>query len=128
MKKKLIALSGVALMPFLALAQTTTGGSVANCSSYVGQTNLNSLLCKFSELLNAAIPVLIALGVIYFIWGVVTYFIASDEEAKSAGRNRIFLGIIGLVVIVGMWGLVRIVANTFGLNNTSTINLPTVQY
>jgi ABC-type thiamin/hydroxymethylpyrimidine transport system permease subunit len=69
---------------------------------------------------------LIALAVVYFVWGVVTYVISSDEEAKKAGRDRIIFGIIGLAVIIGMWGLVNLLANTFSLNNSGTENLPTV--
>jgi len=81
-----------------------------------------------SELLNAVIPVLIALGVIYFVWGVITYVISSDEEAKTSGRNRIIYGIIGLAVIIGLWGLVNILKNTFGLGNIENITYPTVPY
>jgi len=43
--------------------------------------------------------------------------IGQDEEAKKKGRDKIIYGIIGLVVIVGMWGLVHIVMSTFNLNN-----------
>jgi hypothetical protein len=77
--------------------------------------------------LNSLIPVLVVLGVLYFIWGVITYVIASDEEAQKSGRNRIIYGIIGLAVIVAMWGLVNILLNTFGINGTpTTVTLPAV--
>jgi hypothetical protein len=104
-----------------------TGGTPTVCGS--GQiTTIQGLLCKFSELLNAVLPVLIVLGVVYFVWGVVSFVISDDEEAKTAGRNRIVFGIIGLAVIIGVWGLVAIVRNTFGLNNVQQINLPTTPY
>ena len=45
------------------------------------------------------------------------YFISSDEEAKKKGRDRIIYGIIGLVVIIAIWGLVGVVRNSFGLNS-----------
>lgn len=35
-------------------------------------------------------------------------------------------GIIGLVVIVAMWGLVGIVTKTFGLNGTTNVTIPTL--
>jgi len=132
MKKKLVILAGSVLgfAPFIALAQPSTGmtgGTPTVCGS--GQiTTIQGLLCKFSELLNAVLPVLIALGVVYFVWGVVSFVISDDEEAKTAGRNRIVFGIIGLAVIIGVWGLVAIVRNTFGLNNVQQINLPTTPY
>lgn len=127
MKKKLIVLSGfvLGLAPVMALAQTT-GGNPTVCGGQI--TTLQGILCKVSEILNAAIPVLIALGVVYFIWGVITYVIASDEEAKTTGRNRMIFGIIGLAVIIGLWGLVNILTNTFGLGNVRNINFPTVPF
>ena len=130
MKKKLIVLSGFVLgmSPLVALAQVT-GANPTSCSAYTGTVaNIQGLLCKFAEIMNAVIPVLIILGVLYFIWGVVTYVIASEEEAKKAGRDRIIFGIIGLAVIIGVWGLVNLLRNTFGLNNTQNITLPTVPY
>jgi len=130
MKKKLIALSGFVLgfAPVIALAANATGG--VSCNTGVVVTDIPSLLCKLSQLLNSVIPVLIALGVVYFVWGVVSYVISDDEEAKKKGRDRIIYGIIGLAVIIAMWGLVGILTNTFGLQNSnnSVINLPTVNY
>ncbi|OGI82223.1 hypothetical protein A3I95_00615 [Candidatus Nomurabacteria bacterium RIFCSPLOWO2_02_FULL_44_12] len=128
MKKKLMVLSGsfLALAPIVALAQvSTSGASTGSCVLGSGGT-LFGILCRLGQILNAVVPVLIALGVVYFVWGVITYVISSDEEAKKAGRDRMVFGIIGLVVIVGLWGLVSILRNTFGLSNTTNIQLPTV--
>ncbi|MFA5791498.1 MAG: pilin [Candidatus Paceibacterota bacterium] len=127
MKKKLIVLSGFALsfVPVVALAQVTGGFSACTSGTI---TTFQGMLCKVSEILGAILPVLIALGVVYFVWGVVQYVISSDEEAKKTGRNRIIYGIIGLAVIIGMWGLVNILKNTFGLGNTENITFPTVPY
>lgn len=128
MKKKLVVLSGfvASLAPVAVFAQVT-GGSPTACNGGA-ITTLQGILCKISELLGAVLPVLIALGVIYFVWGVITYVISSDEEAKKAGRNRIIFGIIGLAVIITVWGLVAILRNTFGLTNVTNINFPTTPY
>ena len=128
MKKNLFVLSGLAfvLTPIVALAQVGISGATSgNCVVGSGGTLLG-LLCRIGQLLNAVVPVLIALGVVYFVWGVIQYVIASDEEAKKSGRNRIIYGIIGLAVIIGLWGLVTLLANTFGLNNNANVVLPTV--
>jgi len=135
MKKKLSILSGfiLGLAPVMALAQITgpTGGlnRCASVGTGVGGTEITNILCKISDLLNFVVPILISLAVIYFIWGVATYVITGDEEAKKAGRDRIIFGIIGLLVIVTVWGLVRIVANTFGISQGSqNIVYPTVPF
>jgi hypothetical protein len=130
MKKKLMVLSGfvLGLAPVAAFAAVSTGGATSTGCMYDSTTqgNLFGLLCRIGQFLNSVVPVLIALAVVYFVWGVVTYVISSDEEAKKTGRDRIIFGIIGLAVIIGMWGLVNLLANTFSLNNSGTENLPTV--
>ena len=84
---------------------------------------LGSLICKLQHLLNSLIPVLIALGVVYLVWGIVQFVIRDSEEAKTKGKNTIIYGIIGLAVITGLWGLVSIVVNTFDLGGVSAPSL-----
>lgn len=128
MKKKLITLSGFVLSfaPLVALAQVT-GGIPTVCTGGT-ITTIQGMLCKTAEILGAVLPILIALGVVYFVWGVITYVIASDEEAKTKGRDRMIFGIIGLAVIIAVWGLVIILRNTFGLGNVQNINFPTTPF
>ena len=75
--------------------------------------DLNFILCKGSEILNALMPFLVALGVVYLVWGVVQSFINDSEEAKKKGKDRIIFGVIGLAVIISIWGLVYILVRTF---------------
>ena len=109
MKKNLLKfipiLSIFGLVPFIAFAQTTSG--------------LSDIISKISAILSSILPLLVSLGVIYFIWGMVQYFIADGEEAKKTGRDRIIYGIIGLAVIVSIWGLVAILNQTFGLGGAN---------
>ncbi|MFZ2150215.1 MAG: hypothetical protein WAV15_03585 [Minisyncoccia bacterium] len=127
MKKKLVILAGLAMMsPLAAFAQVDTSGATSTSCRYGSDGTLFGILCRVGEFLNSIVPVLIALGVVYFVWGVISFVMAGDEEAKTAGRDRIIFGIIGLAVIIGMWGLVNLLRNTFDLNNTTDIELPTV--
>lgn len=129
MKKKLVVLSGFALgsAPLVALAQgLAIGGSSSGCNLAGNNGTLLTILCRVGQILNSVVPVLIALGVVYFVWGVITYMVGGDEEAKKKGRDKIIYGIIGLAVIVAIWGLVNILTNTFGVDNNSQITLPTV--
>jgi membrane-anchored glycerophosphoryl diester phosphodiesterase (GDPDase) len=124
MKKKL--LSGLLVLAFVftfvavpvALAQDssllTTSGS-GGCDYYQNEP-VTRLICKIGLALNQVIPILITLGVVYFIWGVLSYAIAKDEEAKTKGRGAMINGIIALAVIVSIWGLVNIL-KTFALGN-----------
>jgi hypothetical protein len=124
MKKKLIVLSSFALgfAPFVAFAATSScaygGGS--------GNQTLITVICKINEIIGVIVPALIALGVVYFIWGVISYVIGTDEETKASARNKIIYGIIGLAVIIAVWGLVQILTRTFGVDNPTTVVPPVV--
>ncbi len=126
MKKKLgliLAVLALVVLPMAAFAQVSTVGAT---STGCNTQTLGGWLCTIGSLLNKVVPVLIALGVVYFVWGVISFVIADDEEAKTKGKDRIIWGIIGLAVIIGMWGLVAVLRNTFGINNTQIIELPTI--
>ena len=106
--KKFIAFgaSGLALVPMLAFAQ--------NISQISGILNIVQVV------LNTIIPILITLGVIYFIYGVIGYVTAKDEEKKDEARNVMIYGIIGLFVIVSIWGLIRFLGNATGVQTGTT--------
>lgn len=126
MKKKLIVLSSFGLMmlgPVLAFAQNTGGNQNTMCVNIEPGT-FQGIMCLIGGWFNTLVPILIALGVVYFVWGVITYMIGDDEEAKAKGKNRIIYGIIGLVVIVAMWGLVSIVTKSFGLSPDASVYEP----
>jgi len=103
------------LFPIIAFAQTT-------CTA----TGLGGMLCRIQGLLNSIVPILVLLGVVYFVWGVVRFVIADGEEAKTKGKDQIIYGLIGLAIIIGMWGFVNIIVNTFGFS-AGQLNAPTVQ-
>lgn len=88
-------------------------------------SGLENILCIIHRLLNAIVPVLLMLGVVYFVWGVVMYVIADDEEAKKKGKDHVIFGIVGLAIIIGVWGLVNVIVNTFDIGGQQSISVPT---
>lgn len=106
--KRIISLGFVLGAPVVTLAAVTTFGTI-----------LDTLL----NYLSYIIPALITIAVIYFIWGVITFMRASDEEAKKMSRTKIINGIIGLFVIVAFWGIIGIVKNTFMISNNPNDNV-----
>ncbi len=83
-------------------------------------TDIFSLLALLIEILNYIIPFLIAVAVVIFLVGVVKYISAAgDEEKRKSGRETMMWGIVGLFVMVAVWGLVNIIWNTFDLDTTA---------
>lgn len=76
-----------------------------------------------TEIVNPIILLLSALAFVYFIWGVFTFVRnAGDEKARSAGRQAIAYGLIGLVIIFGAYGIMNTAANMFGLSGVQKIS------
>ncbi len=92
----------------------------------IGLTGIGKFICQLQQILNSVIPLLIALGLVYFIWGVVRYVIADGEEAKEKGKDIMLYGVIGFAVIAGLWGLVNILVQTFDLNTAAPTLAPLV--
>lgn len=94
------------------------------------QTTFTTILGTIGGLINQIIPILIAGALAYFIYGVIKFVISSDADDKEAARKVVVQGVIGLFVIVSVWGLVGVVQSTFGIGTGSSLNanqIPGVQ-
>lgn len=106
--KTFLILSSFLLVPAVASAQ-----------------GLENVLGVFSNLINLAIPLVIALAVLGFFWGLMKYiFSQGDDEKKVDGKNMMIWGIIALFVMVSVWGLIRMLQDTFNIQ-TGTPIIPT---
>lgn len=75
---------------------------------------------------NVLVPVLFALAFTVFLYGIAKAYIFSngDPEKVKEGHKLLLWGIIGFVVMISLWGLVNVVANTFGLYGASAPRTP----
>lgn len=93
--------------------------------NFVANAKLGDLFSYISCIIvKSVIPLIFAMAVAMFLWGVVQFVIKDSEEAKDKGRQLMVWGIIGLTVMVGVWGLVGIVGRTFNLNTSVIPVLP----
>lgn len=75
-------------------------------------------LLKVQDAILTPIITLLALGAfVMFMWGVVMFIAnAEDEEKRATGKQHMFWGIIGLVIIFGANAIVSILRATVGAN------------
>lgn len=66
---------------------------------------------------TVVVPIIFAFAFATFVWGVVNYFfLQGDNETKRAeGKQFVFWGILGMVVLFSVWGFVNIVLSTLGI-------------
>jgi len=68
------------------------------------------------SLINMAIPVLAGLAVAIFFWGVVRYiYHEGDPHSKSQDKTIMMWGIIALFVLFSLWGILRLLSDSFGI-------------
>jgi len=68
------------------------------------------LVSYFLSILNLVVPAIFALTLIVFIWGLVKGWIinAGTEAGAEEGKRMAIAGIIGLIVMTGMWGIIAL--------------------
>ena len=81
--------------------------------------NVSPILTNARAALDIVVPIAITLALIYFIWQVIKYVIAPGEEEKADARKKMLYGVVGLFVIIAIWGLVNFVASYLGIDPTA---------
>jgi len=69
----------------------------------------------------AVIPTIFAFAFFAFVWGVIQYFFlnAGNETKRAEGRQFIFWGILGMVVLLSVWGFLSLLLSTLGIAPSS---------
>jgi hypothetical protein len=118
-----------ALIPLLAIvllgaqaspvqAQSTASTNVLSCQKDFSQITgiINYVTCTIS---SSIIPLLFAVAMLVFFYGVVKYVIAGDgSDDREEGRWFMIYGVVGLFVMISVWGLVALISNTFEIGTS----------
>ena len=129
-KKTIIAVA--VFLPVVSLAANSlrynTTGTTRYYGSYGGGYGGGGLWNLFSivmGILSQAVILLIALAVVFFLYGILKYIgSGDDEESRGKSKNVMIYGIIGLFVMVSFWGIVNILINTFELDTAPYVQVP----
>jgi uncharacterized membrane protein YidH (DUF202 family) len=74
-------------------------------------------------ILNPLIQFSFIIAFVVFIWGVMEYLRnANNPTEREKGQKHMIWGIIGLVIMLGVYGIMNILINTFGLSKSHTID------
>jgi uncharacterized membrane-anchored protein len=118
MKKFLIGSSvATSIVSFaqIALAQQNVVDPNANITT----SGLAAFFNQINAIINYIIPFIVGLAVLVVIYGVFGFISnAADEEARASAKQFIVWGILGIVIMLSVWGLVSILANTLNVQHT----------
>lgn len=85
----------------------------------------DTIVTNVKNLINNVIPILLIVGTVVFLWGVILYLTAgADEEKRANARSLMIYGIVGLFVMVAVWGIVNVLVGFFGVGGTGVPGRP----
>lgn len=86
-------------------------------STKIAYADFNSFLRNVDDtIINPLILLLFALAIMYFLYGVLKFIMNQEnEEAKTDGRQHMIWGVIGIVIMMGVWTILGLILNTLGI-------------
>lgn len=85
----------------------------------------DTIVTNIRTLVNNVIPILLIVGTVVFLWGVILYLTAgADEEKRANARSLMIYGLVGLFVMVAVWGIVNVLVGFFGVGGTGVPGRP----
>lgn len=106
----------------LAASSSVLAAGVALIPALASATSLLNTLALFNTFLNAGIGLLITAAILAFFFGLVRYLLGvNNAETRKEGLQIMIYGILAIAVMVSVWGLVRLLQNTFGVTSTDPI-------
>ena len=84
---------------------------------------LPTIMPAVLRLLSIVFGILLTVAVFMLILGIFQFVVhAGDEEERKHGRAKIIWSVVSVFLMFSVWGLVNILINTVGLNNTIPLN------
>ena len=88
----------------------TTKVAYASLDTFIAKVNHN--------ILNPLILLLFGLAILYFLYGLLQFFGNQENEEKNTdGRNHMLWGVIGIVIMMGVFTILNIIMDTFNLDS-----------
>ena len=87
-------------------------------------TNIKDLVNIFINLINPLLLLLAGLSLVIFFKGLVSFIWRSgDEKAIEEGKSLMIWGLVGLFVMVALWGILDFAYSTFGFEHAIGVPL-----
>ena len=85
--------------------------------------SVDDLLFKLNaKIINPAIEFAFIIALVIFLWGLMQFIRKADnKDSRGEGKQHMLWGIVGFLIMFGVWGIINILIGTFGIKG-ATIN------
>lgn len=74
-------------------------------------------------IVNPLIQFAFIVAFVVFIWGVAEFIRnANNPEGRKKGQDHMIWGVLGIVIMVSVFGIINLLINTFGLSKSNIDN------
>ena len=80
--------------------------------AFAAANNFSQLVGIVIGMVKSLIPLVIALSLLYFSWGLFLLVKSNSEDSREDAIKTITFGVLALFVMVTVWGLVNILTST----------------
>ena len=93
----------------------TIGALALPLTSFAALGNIDSLVTDVGNIINKIIPIMFALALLGFFYGLVRYIFGKEDD-KDAAKKTMIWGVVALFVMASVWGLVTFIGTAVGVN------------
>ncbi len=87
----------------------------ASIDEFLGKVN--------AKIINPLIELSFIVALVVFLFGMMEFIRgASNEEKRTKGKQHMLWGIVGFLIMFGVFGIITLLANTFGIKNVEVTN------
>ena len=84
----------------------------------------SEIVQRFDQfIITPAIAIVFTAGFFLFIWGLVQFIWSLDEGSHEDGKQHMIWGIVGMLIMVSVYGIIQLLDSTFNLD----INNPDIR-
>jgi len=117
MKKNLIKIGvlGMFLVPAIAFAQDAL-------------SKFKELINTFGDIINLLLPIVFALAILAFFYGIMLYVFSQSSENKKEGRGIMLWALVAIFVMASLWGIINFAQTTLGIStDVQPFEVPSVR-
>ena len=90
--------------------------------TFAAPVTIGSMIDAITTVVKSFIPILLALAVLCFFWGLVKFINhADDEKSLEEGKQLMIWGMIAIFVMVAFWGIIGWIQLNLGLNDATSL-------